>query len=190
MKHESRYKLWLRWFVGGTALAASAFSLACGGDGITGPVPVASVTVAIAAPSVAVGAKTQATATVKDDGGNVLDGRLVTWTSSDTEVASVSSTGEVTALRAGTAEIRATSEGKDGSATVTVTPPPIHTITVAIANPAIHVGETTQASAVAKDASGNTLTGRPIEWSTNNSEVATVNDSGVVTRSKVGTSSR
>src|SRR5688500_1880456 len=187
MKHESRYKLWLRWFVGGTALAASAFSLACGGDGITGPVPVASVSVAIASPSVAVGAKTQATATVKDDDGNALDGRTVTWTSSDTEVASVSSTGEVTALRAGTAEIRATSEGKQGSATVTVMPPAIHAITVVIANPALQPGATTQASAVAKDASGNDLTGRPIMWSTDNAEVATVSTQGVVTGVKAGT---
>ncbi len=186
MKHGSRYKLWLQWFVSGTALAASAFSLACGGDGITGPVPVASVSVAIAAPSVAVGATTQAIATVKDDAGNALDGRTVTWTSSDTEVASVSSTGEVTALRAGTAEIRATSEGKQGSATVTVMPPPIHTITVVIANPALQVGGTSQASAVAKDAGGNDLTGRPIVWTTDNAEVATVSQQGLVTGVKPG----
>jgi uncharacterized protein YjdB len=45
----------------------------------------------------------------------------VTWKSSDTEVATVSSTGEVTAVAAGTAKITATSGGKTASIQVVVT---------------------------------------------------------------------
>jgi alpha-tubulin suppressor-like RCC1 family protein len=122
-----------------------------------------------------------------DADGNVLDGRSVTWSSSNTEVASVSSTGEVTTLSAGTAEIKATSEGKEGSAILTVTLAPIHTITVVIADPSMQVGGTRQASAVAKDANGNVLTGRAIVWTTDDAEVATVSTQGVVAGLKAGT---
>ena len=104
MTRGSHDRRWRQRFLGGGAAFAAALVVACG-DSITGPAPVASVSVTFAAPTVAVGTKTQAFASVKDDGGNILDGRTVTWSSSNTEVASVSSTGEVTALRTGTAEI-------------------------------------------------------------------------------------
>jgi uncharacterized protein YjdB len=60
------------------------------------------------------------TALTRDASGNVLTGRVVTWTSSNTAVASVSSAGVVTGVKVGTATITATSEGKTGTATVTV----------------------------------------------------------------------
>jgi hypothetical protein len=82
--------------------------------------PVASVTVTLGASSLAIGGTTQATAAPKDADGNVLAGRVMTWASSDAKVAKVSSTGVVTALKAGTTVITATAEGKSGSATLTV----------------------------------------------------------------------
>jgi hypothetical protein len=87
---------------------------------------VATVGVALASPSLLVGHTTQATATIKDGSGNTLGGRLVTWTTSNPAVAGVSSTGVVTATGAGSAQIVATSEGKQGASTVSVTtaPPP------------------------------------------------------------------
>ena len=65
--------------------------------------------------------QTQAlTATTKDASGNILAGRTVTWSTSAEAVASVSSTGLVTAAGAGTATVTATSEGKTGTAVITV----------------------------------------------------------------------
>jgi len=93
-------------------------------------VPVATVTVSPASPSVQVGQTAQLTATLKDANGNTLTGRTVTWTSSDTTIAKVSATGLVTARAAGLATVTATSEGKSGTSAVTVTaapPPPTHT---------------------------------------------------------------
>lgn len=188
MKAGSRSRLWRQWCMGGGAALGAAFVVACG-DSIAGPAPVASVSVSIAAPTVPVGTKTQAVASVKDGGGNVLDGRTVAWTSSNTEVASVSPTGEVTALRAGTAEIKATSEGKEGSATLTVIPPPVATVVVTLASPTITPGNTTTASAVLSDANGNLLTGRAVAWSSSDVAVATVSDQGVVTAIKAGNAS-
>src|SRR5918996_821446 len=88
------------------------------------PAPVASVTVSPASVSVAVGGTQQFTATLKDADGNVLSGRPVDWASSDPAFASVSAIGLATALVVGTTTITATSEGKSGTAALTVTPRP------------------------------------------------------------------
>jgi uncharacterized protein YjdB len=61
------------------------------------------------------------TATVYDAQNNVLTGRTITWSSSNTNRATVSSTGLVTGKATGTVTITATSGGRSGSTTVTVT---------------------------------------------------------------------
>src|SRR6266550_2722219 len=86
------------------------------------PAPVAAVTVSPAAPSVSVGATVQLTATLKDASGNVLTGRSVTWVSSTSGMATVSTGGFVTGVAVGPVTITATSEGQSGRATVTVNP--------------------------------------------------------------------
>ncbi|MHB1327487.1 MAG: Ig-like domain-containing protein, partial [Gemmatimonadales bacterium] len=62
----------------------------------------------------------QLAAVVRDAQGNTLSGRTVTWSSDAQSVATVSTSGLVTAVAAGTARITATSEGQSGSATLTV----------------------------------------------------------------------
>ena len=85
------------------------------------PTPVARVTVTLAIASLTTGLTTQATAVIADSLGTALTGRAVTWSTSVATVATVSSSGLVTAVALGTANITATSEGKSGFATVTVT---------------------------------------------------------------------
>ena len=85
------------------------------------PPPVATVTISPATASVAVGATVQLTATTKDANGNVLTGRTVTWSSNATGIATVNGSGLVSGVAAGSATITATSEGKSGTAAVTVT---------------------------------------------------------------------
>src|SRR5688500_19459441 len=97
------------------------------------------------------------------------------------EVATVSEQGVVTGVKAGTAKITATSEGKSDSASVTVALTPIHSITVSVADPQLRVGATTQATAIAKDENRYVLNARPLHWTTDNAEVATVSAKGVVT---------
>ncbi len=86
-------------------------------------VPVASVAVSPAVASVQVGQMAQFSATLQDANGNALTGRTVTWSSSDAAVATVNGSGLVTGVAAGSATITATSEGKSGTAAVTVTAP-------------------------------------------------------------------
>jgi hypothetical protein len=60
-------------------------------------------------------------ATVKDQNGNVMTGQTVTWTTSNSAAATVNSTGLVTGVAAGSATITATSSGKSGTSSITVT---------------------------------------------------------------------
>jgi uncharacterized protein YjdB len=89
------------------------------------PAPVATVDVSPTTATVAVGATTQFTATLKDANGAVLTGRTIAWSVLPAGITTVSSAGLVLGVAAGQATITATSEGKSGTALVTVpTPPP------------------------------------------------------------------
>src|SRR5207253_2276562 len=85
------------------------------------PVPVAAVTVSPASQTIQTGGAVQLTATPRDASGTPLSGRTITWASDHTGVATVSATGLVTGAGVGTATITATSEGKSGTAAITVT---------------------------------------------------------------------
>ena len=165
-------------------------------DGTTGnatvtvagcPTPVASVTVTPTAPTVQVGQTVQLTATPKDANGNPLSGRVVTWSSNSTAVATVDGNGLVTAVAAGAATITATSEGQSGTASVTVSSIPVASVTVSPSPASVQQGATVQLTATPKDANGNPLNGRVVTWSSNNTAVARVNGSGLVTGVGAGT---
>jgi len=143
-------------------------------------VPVASVTVSPTAPNVYVGGTVQLTATPKDASGNLLSGRIVTWTTSSSAVATVSASGLVTGVAVGAATITATSEGQSGTAAVTVSSVPVASVTVSPATATVFVGATTQLSATPKDAAGNVLAGRAVTWTSSNTAIATVSASGLV----------
>jgi hypothetical protein len=121
------------------------------------PVPVASVAVALADAALEVGETTQATATLRDAGGALLSGREITWSSSNPAVASVSSSGLVTARDAGSAAIRATSEGRSATAALTVTRPAPSLTSLALTPDAVTLdaGATRQFAAAARWSDGS-----------------------------------
>src|SRR5207244_12301743 len=98
---------------------------------------VASVTVTPTPATVVVGQTVQLTATPKDANGNVLTGRVVTWASNNTAVATVGSTGLVSGVAQGQATITATSETKSGTAAITVIQVPVASVTVTPATPTV-----------------------------------------------------
>src|SRR5213080_395037 len=149
-------------------------------------VPVASLAISPATATTRVGQTLQLTATPKDSAGGTLTGRTVTWTSSNTSVATVSGSGLITASVAGTATITATSEGKAGSAAVTVTLVPVASVAVSPATASIRVGQTVQLTATPKDSAGATLTGRTVTWGSGDTTVARVSPSGLVTSVAAG----
>jgi uncharacterized protein YjdB len=151
------------------------------------PAPVASVTVAPAALPLIVGQTGTLTATTRDAANNVLTDRAITWTSSAEGVATVAPNGTVTAVAPGSATITATSEGKSGTATVTVTPIPVASVTVDPTTVALTTGGTQQITATPRDAQGNPLAGRAVTWASQNTNVATVSATGLITAVAPGT---
>ena len=176
-----------------TAVAAGSATITASSEGRSGtaaitvnPPPVASVAVNPATASVQVGQTAQLTATPQDASGNPLSGRVVTWASSNTAIATVNASGLVSAVAAGSATITATSEGKSGSAAVTVTTVPVAAVAVTPASPSVQVGQTAQLTATPQDANGNPLSGRTVTWTSSNQAVATVNATGLVTGAAAG----
>src|SRR5438445_50770 len=149
-------------------------------------VPVASVTVSPATASITVGATTQLTATPKDANGTALSGRVVTWATSNAAIATVSASGLVRGVAAGSATITAASEGKSGTAAITVTNVPVASVTVTPAIASLVAGTTVQLTATPKDALGNPLSGRVVTWSSDALGVAAVSATGLVSGLGIG----
>jgi hypothetical protein len=119
-----------------------------------------------------------------------LTGRTITWETSVATTATVSASGLVTGVAAGSATITASSEGKSATSAVTVRTPapvPVASITVAPQTATIEVNATHQLAATTRDAGGAVLTGRVVTWESLNQTVATVSASGLVTGLAAGT---
>ena len=109
------------------AFVAAVLAVGCSGGDASGPAPsvpaaVARVTVSPDSTIVQPGRTVQLTARLEDAAGNPVSDRTVDWISYDATVATVSG-GVVTGVAAGTATITATTDGKRGSARVTVAAP-------------------------------------------------------------------
>lgn len=99
--------------------------------------------------TVAPGASKQISVEVRGADGHVLQGRQITWSSSDEAVASVAA-GLVLARTPGTALVTATSEGKSAQATITVPyQPPALTLTTINGGPVVPGGTTPARDSVA-----------------------------------------
>jgi uncharacterized protein YjdB len=155
--------------------------------------PVASVFVSPSSLALQAGQSTQLTATTYDVNGDPITGRNVSWSSSDANVASVNSSGVVTTIAAGSAEIMVNAEGRKMTVPVTVSASSntggaaVASVAVSLNSPSLVAGQSTQANATLKDASGNVLSGRSIVWTTSDATVASVNGTGLVTALKAGT---
>ncbi|MBY0490953.1 MAG: Ig-like domain-containing protein [Gemmatimonadaceae bacterium] len=145
------------------------------------PVPVATVQITPPRDTIVLGQTTQLTATVRDSVGAALTGRVVTWSASNTSLATVSSTGLVLGVAPGTVIITATSEGRTTTATIVVQPRPVGAVIVSPTSSALIVAQTVQLNTQITDGSGNLLTGRPLAFSSSNANVASVSASGLVT---------
>lgn len=113
----------------------------------------------------------------------------LTWSSSVEGVATVDSTGKVTAIKAGTTVITATAKDDSGisaSCTVQVTVPTVKVtgITLNKTTASVVKGKTVALTATVTP---DTATDKTIKWTTSNKNVATVSTDGVVTAKAAGT---
>lgn len=151
------------------------------------PIPVARVVVTPASPTIAIGTTITLTAQALSASGQTLTGRTVVWSSSLPNIASVSAQGVVTGLAAGNTVVFASIDGVLGWVNVTVIPAPVATVTISPSAPSVAAGDSVQLNAVLKDASGNTLTGRVVSWSSGATSIATVTNTGMVIGVAAGT---
>jgi uncharacterized protein YjdB len=130
-------------------------------------------------PPVLVGGTTALTATVYNATGTpfVYPTR---WSSSDTTVAVVTSTGLVTTRRSGTVFIKAGTNERFDSVSVNVISAPVKTVTVSAAA-SILLGDSARAVAYPVDSAGAALTGRAVTWSSRSATIARVSSTGVIT---------
>jgi uncharacterized protein YjdB len=159
------------------ALAVAIAILSCGGSDSTGPGGGNGVTVTPNPDTVALGSTITLHATV--DGGS--GGASFFWSSENTSIATVSGTGVVTGVALGSARIAASSGGKSGVATVVVVPPGVASVVVTPNSAAKKVGETVHFVAQTFDAGGVELTGRTVTWTSEHTDVATIDANGVAT---------
>lgn len=150
-------------------------------------VPVDTVILNTPSADMVVGFTVQLTAQPRRLPSSNLTDRVVTWTSSNAAVATVSASGLVTSVSAGTATISATSETRVTTVVVTVTNRPVQTVEIVLPSlttplTALNLanGRTQQLNTVLKDAGNNVLTGRTVTWSSSATGVATVSATGVV----------
>ena len=127
-------------------------------------VPVATVTLSPVQISVQEGSTTQLRAVVTDSTGREVSDRPLEWLTSDPTKATVSSTGLVTAIAAGTVNIGATTEARIGQSTVIIQQTPVDTIVANVSSASFTVsrGVTSAFAITLLDSRGNTLRNRNV----------------------------
>jgi uncharacterized protein YjdB len=134
--------------------------------------PVASVVVSPDVSNLAVGASMNLTALVRDAKGAAVTDRSVVWSTTSSS-ATVSPGGQVVGVAPGAAIISATSEGRSGSATITVIVT-VSTVVLGTVPAQLEVGDTVQLTATARDARGTTLSNRALSWVSSDPTVLSV----------------
>lgn len=172
-------------------LATLAALLSCG-DSPSGPDGTGEVSVTLSQSSAALAftssaaAEVQLAATVTSATGTVIPTAPVSWTSTNTDVATVSNTGLVSAVEPGTATIRATALGKFAEAEVTVLVPSASSVIVTPAAATLALGQAVHLTATVRDATGQILAGESVSWSSDAAATAAVSSAGLVVTGAVG----
>src|ERR1700722_16196393 len=176
--------------VNGLAFLVLSWLLAScgGGTGTTTPAKptLQSIAVSPGNVTVAAGLTQQYTATANYSDGS--SGPLsVTWTTSDTTLAAVNSTGLVTTRAPGALTVSAASGTTTGTATLTVGPPNLQSVSVAPQNASVAAGLTQTYTATGSFSDGSAKAITAVTWSVSNAMLATVDSTGLVTTLKQGT---
>lgn len=122
------------------------------------------------------------TASVLDPNGRPIADAVVSWSSGDTTIVTVSEDGLVTAVATGTAIVRATLGNLADSVTAEVRQVPADVRIRPTELPTfVSLGDTARLSAQVVDANGHPVPGLSVSWSTSDAGIATVDDDGLVT---------
>lgn len=139
--------------------------------------------------NVAIGQTRQLTVAVTGANGATIAGRFIRFQSSNPAVAGVTAQGVVTGVSKGQAVITADAEldQASGTATINVTDVAVASVSITpVGTQILRLGAFLQATATARDASNNILTGRTFNWSSSNPSVASVSQSGLISAIALG----
>ena len=150
------------------------------------PVRVAAVQLSPERIGLEVGMTQSLTATPCDAKGTALSDRVVTWTSSDPKVASVTPAGVVTAHMLGRATITAACESVTTTADVSVDPDQIADVSLNLHTLALVERGKERLFANPVNRRGIPIAGRSVDWTSSNPSIATVGRDGVVTAKAPG----
>ena len=129
-----------------------------------------------------VGATEQLTVTIEPNDANF---KTVYWSSDNSSIATVSSTGLITAVAGGTATITVTTQDGNKTATCNVTViQNVSGVTLSKTTTTLSVGQTEQLTATVTPPNA---TNPIVTWSSSNTAVATVASNGIITAIAVGT---
>ncbi len=171
-------------------VGAGALGVACSSSNSTVSGPAATLRSIALSPvndTLVVGASQTFTARPLDANNNLVPGVSLSWASSNTAIVTITQTGVATGVAAGTAQIAASAYGINGLATVTVVQLPVASVIVAPSSVTTRVGATVQLTDTTKSATGAVITGRTPTWASDNTTVASVDQTGLVTAKAVGT---
>jgi uncharacterized protein YjdB len=171
----------------GTAVITATVDGKSGVAAITvAPAPVTSVAVSPSSATLVVGQTLELEAQPRDAGGHGLSGRAVTWSSNRPDIAAVTSSGIVAAVSAGSATVTALSEGRSGTAMITVNAPTVNRVEVTPATAAINIGGSFRLTATVYDTRGNVIPAAQVAWSSSDTRIAIVDNTGRVSAVRPG----
>ena len=184
-----------------TAVSAGTAMIRAMGNGISSTQvaitvtipPVASVTVSpSSAQQMNVGDSRTFSAMARTAGGAIRGDLEITWSSSDTAVVTINSSGVAMAVGAGMATIRASADGVSSTpVTITVSEPPppppmVAAVMVSPSEASIEESQTQQFEAMAATVDGMAIADVEFTWTSSDDNVATVSSMGLATGVSAG----
>src|ERR1043166_340846 len=165
-------------------IAVGLLSINCLGQGANPAPPSSEVKTVQVTPSVKeaeVGQQVKLTAVAMDGAGNVVKEEPSPFFAGPFDIAAVDDNGNVKLFGTGLVTVGAIVGGTPGFTTLIVKAPGIKTIDISPLNTPLVVGDDAQLNAVTRIFNGDPRNGVPVNWTSDNPRVATVDPGGVVT---------
>ncbi len=169
-----------------TLVIAATIALVACQDTSAPPPPVAAIRITPDSTLIYVHGATQLAAATYDASGHTLSGHPITWSSADTTIATVDSTGLVRGVRVGPVYVRAAAEGHQAFARIDAELA-IAQLAVSPKHFVLAVSDTFQMSGVPLDSSGSPIGGRVVSWTSTDPSIASVTFLGRVIGHALGT---
>ena len=172
----------------GTAMITATAGEASGTAAITVDQVVSALAVSPAVDTLLVGDTLRLTAKATDANGHAVEEAKFAWESGDATIATVDSTGLVTAVGAGEVDVMAASSGVTSPAALSVMAPVPTTVTVTPDTVALTaLGQSAQFGAEVRDQAGRVMTDAVVSWTSGDTTVVVVDSTGSATAAGNGT---